>query len=143
MNIEKLRSEDFVFFLELQRENLKYHQQFDKKKYAYSESDSNEFRAFFAKDGVQCLLAKNNGIPVGYIVLWIRDKVGIVCDIFVNEGARGMGIGHALLLYGLKWFSENNIREVNVKVDSRNYSTIRFYEKSGFVYDEIVMNKTI
>ena len=46
---------------------------------------------------------------------------------------QGQGIGHSLVNYAFKWFTEMDIIEIVVITQGRNISAQRFYQKYGFV----------
>lgn len=60
------------------------------------------------------------------------EKIGIVYDLFVDEKSRKEGIGQKLLEQAIEWFKGKKIENIELSVDARNQSGVKFWEKSGF-----------
>ena len=76
------------------------------------------------------------GSPVGYLGLTTRPQAQSACaaDLVVRADLRRQGIGSALLLAGLAWAGQQNIREYCLEVQSKNYPMIRLANKLGFEF---------
>ncbi|HEY2601651.1 MAG TPA: GNAT family N-acetyltransferase [Thermoleophilaceae bacterium] len=121
------------------------------------------FRNWFERDtppdevfppGIERLLADENtdfllaavdsdSPPVGVCALRYRYGVwldGLDCcleDVFVEESARGTGLGEALVLAALARARERGAKRVELDVNDRNTPAHKLYEKLGFSsYDE-------
>ena len=70
---------------------------------------------------------------VGYVIFWIRNKIGHIIAIAVNSNYRNMHIGSLLLENTLNVFFSNNINVIGLEVRKSNTSAINFYLKHGFV----------
>lgn len=77
-------------------------------------------------------VSKMNGTVVGYIIAWnIHDEVHIL-NLAVHPEHRRKGIGRALLIDCLRYFSNKGIKTAILEVRVRNQDAIRLYEKIGF-----------
>jgi len=71
---------------------------------------------------------------IGYIVACICD-LGLRVEILriaVHPDHRGKGVAKELLETSLRFFSEENVEAVELRVNSANRSAVKFYEKFGF-----------
>jgi ribosomal protein S18 acetylase RimI-like enzyme len=116
------------------------------------------FRDWFERDtppdeafgrGVQRLLAEENADyllaavdpdspPVGFCALRYRYGVwldGLDCcleDVFVEESARGTGLGQALVEAAITRARERGAKRVELDVNDQNTPAWKLYEKLGF-----------
>jgi dTDP-4-amino-4,6-dideoxy-D-galactose acyltransferase len=72
------------------------------------------------------------GKPAGYITLGVKNGIGDIGLIAVEQCYRGQGIGNALLFRSLEWFRNQGVRKVEVVTQGRNINALRMYEKAGF-----------
>ncbi len=72
----------------------------------------------------------------------LRDDtcLGVIDDIFVEEGARGVGVGEAMIGAVLSWFSEAGCVGVDAVALPGHRVTKNFFEGSGFTARKIVMH---
>jgi ribosomal protein S18 acetylase RimI-like enzyme len=70
-------------------------------------------------------------------------KFGYIGFMFVLEEFRSQGIGKLILDEIFKWFKENNIKEITLKVYSENINAIKRYEKYGFKHLVTTMHAQI
>jgi dTDP-4-amino-4,6-dideoxy-D-galactose acyltransferase len=79
------------------------------------------------------LVATNHGEIEGYISCHVpgagSGQVGLVG---VSEKAQGRGVGTALLVNAIRWFSEEGVGAVRVVTQGRNVRAQRLYQKCGF-----------
>ena len=71
---------------------------------------------------------------MGYIVACLCD-LGLSAEILriaVHPDHRGKGVAKELLEASLRIFSEDDIEEVGLRVNSANRSAVKLYEKFGF-----------
>lgn len=66
--------------------------------------------------------------------------LGVLDDIFVEEGARGVGVGEAVMDLLLPWFRERGCVGVDATALPGLRATKNFYEESGFTARLIVMH---
>jgi len=90
-----------------------------------------------------------DGQPVGFARLSTRVSplTAWVKDLAVREKSRGKGIGTALLLAGLEWSMQQNLRRTVIEIQSKNYPAILLARKLGFEFsgfnDQFYTNQDI
>jgi len=84
----------------------------------------------FRADGV--LLAYRDERCVGFCRCELHEKRGEIGTIGVAHGARGIGIGRALLRWGVRWVEAATPLPVTLTVDGENESALRLYRQEGF-----------
>lgn len=74
---------------------------------------------------------------VGFCVVEIQEDgaapYGMICDILVNEAARGTGIGKALLKTALQWLHQHQVQDVYLESGLQNLDAHAYFERQGFV----------
>lgn len=86
----------------------------------------------FRPDGL--LLAYRGGAVAGFSYNTILDDGrGEVDTLGVLQHARGIGLGRALLRWGIAWLQEQRTATVDLMVDGANDSATRLYRSEGFV----------
>ena len=79
------------------------------------------------------LVATNHGEVAGYISCHVSSagggQVGLMA---VSEKAQGKGVGTALVVKAVRWFSGEGIDRVSVVTQGRNVGALRLYQKCGF-----------
>ena len=78
-------------------------------------------------------VADVGGRAVAYLSARVSDGVGNVGLVGVGEGARGRGVGLALVQRALEWFVARDALEVNVVTQGRNIMAQRVYQRCGFL----------
>jgi len=83
--------------------------------------------------------------PIGYAVgrtEVLRDgsRLGVITDLFVDEGARAVGVGEALMAELLSWFRGRDCAGVDTTALPGNRATKNFFEESGFTARMLVMH---
>lgn len=88
------------------------------------------------------LIAELESKPVGYALgrIFQQDetadngtgRMGLFDELFVDDLARGSGLGHKLLDETIKWMKEKGINRVKIHAYSWNNNAKRFYERNGF-----------
>lgn len=68
------------------------------------------------------------------------ERVGVIRMIFTLEGMRGVGIGHALLVYALDKFRQAEIHLFDALVSPGHRSAKNFFEAHGFKARLIVIH---
>ncbi len=89
-----------------------------------------------------------DGTVVGYAaghVESLRDgtTLGVVDDLFVEEGARAVGVGEAMLGSLLSWFRERGCQGVDSVALPGARAAKNFFEESGFSARLIVMHHRV
>lgn len=118
----------------------------------------NWVKAYYALDGLEFNESVSTGIatllaspqlghfweirqgdqPVGYIVLTFAfdhefgGKLGVVTDFFLNESARGSGLGTAVLSEVMKRAKALGCRHLELAVLDHNDRADKFYRRLGF-----------
>jgi ribosomal-protein-alanine N-acetyltransferase len=71
---------------------------------------------------------------IGYLIAGLchQGKKADILRIAVHPNHRGKGIAKELLETSFRVFSEDNIEEVSLHVDSSNRAAVKLYEKLGF-----------
>ena len=89
---------------------------------------------------IQALVAETDGRALGFVGLMAfpafhRDGLhGYVTAMVVDEGARGGGIGAALLKAAEAWFAERGVKRVNLTTALHREEAHAFYEKNGYTF---------
>ena len=96
----------------------------------------------------QLLVGTIDDAVIGYTLARIeslRDgsRLGVVEDIFVEEGARGVGVGEAMIGAVLVWFAESGCTGVDATALPGHRATKNFFEESGFTARKRVMHHRI
>ena len=108
------------------------------------DGDSVGYSRFLAsqldEDGAAVFVAERQRGIVGYAyaaiepMSWkeLRDECGFVHDLLVSEGARGGGIGEALLDAAIGWLREQGMPRVVLGTAAQNEHARRLFERRGF-----------
>jgi len=82
--------------------------------------------------------AVENGKIIGFAVADIEEDgdapFGMVCDVLVEEDARGSGAGSALLDAAIQWLRSRGIKDIYLESGKDNHAAHRFFEKRGFTH---------
>jgi mycothiol synthase len=85
-------------------------------------------------DAVGFLLAERGGQLLGFHWTKIHaDGAGEVYVLGISPAAQGLGLGHGLLIRGLRHLAARGCPHVLLYVDGDNPSAMRLYERAGFV----------
>lgn len=66
--------------------------------------------------------------------------LGIIDDLYVDEGARSVGVGEAMMNELLEWFRSKGCAGVDATALPGNRATKNFFEESGFTARLLVMH---
>lgn len=81
----------------------------------------------------EVLVAKNKeDKQVGFVTLAVKEGIGDIGLLAVNENFRGQGIGSILLKYAENYFSKEHARGAKVVTQLDNVPACRLYEKMGY-----------
>lgn len=72
-------------------------------------------------------------VVVGYIEYSVLYEKAEICNIFVNEDKRNMGIGTFLMEYLIDCLRSINIYNITLEVSVLNSNAISLYKKFGFL----------
>ncbi|HKQ57250.1 MAG TPA: GNAT family N-acetyltransferase [Candidatus Eisenbacteria bacterium] len=84
----------------------------------------------FRPDGLA--LAYRNGSCVGFCRNALFEPPGEVALIGTVPEARGIGLGRALLRWGVAWLQREQARPIYLMVDGENEAALRLYQSEGF-----------
>jgi GNAT superfamily N-acetyltransferase len=89
-----------------------------------------------------------DGTIVGYAVavteqLRTGDRLGVVTDVYVEEGARAVGVGEALLDQVVDWCEAAGCIGIDALALPGNRSTKNFFESFGFTARAIVVHRRL
>lgn len=74
---------------------------------------------------------------------WKKGKGAELWDIYIEEGLRNRNVGQKMMKIFLEWCRSKNVDYVLVNVAAKNSGAIKFYEKSGFISNQIIMEKKL
>lgn len=88
------------------------------------------------------LIAELEGTPVGYALGRIFEeneaadngtgRMGLFDELFLDDAARGLGLGQKLLDETMKWMKERGINRVKLHAYSWNDHAKKLYARNGF-----------
>jgi dTDP-4-amino-4,6-dideoxy-D-galactose acyltransferase len=77
------------------------------------------------------------GQPAGYITCAIKNGVGEIGLIAVDEKARKMGLGTSLLAESARWFAAQGATRISVVTQGCNVPALRMYERNRFTIESV------
>lgn len=80
---------------------------------------------------IECLV-DIDGKAQGYCISTIKDKVGEIDSLFIDEQARGCGKGKDLVENAISWMKSNDCIKIIVTVADGHESVFGFYQGIGF-----------
>jgi ribosomal protein S18 acetylase RimI-like enzyme len=98
--------------------------------------------------GALVLAGTIDGCIVGYAVavteqLRTGDRLGIVTDVYVEQGAREVGVGEALLDQVVAWCEAAGCVGIDALALPGNRQTKNFFESFGFTARAIVVHRRL
>lgn len=84
----------------------------------------------FRADGL--LLAWKDGAIAGFCRNELHAARGEIGTLGVVGAARGIGLGRALLRWGVHWLAAHQLHAITLIVDGENESALRLYRSEGF-----------
>jgi GNAT superfamily N-acetyltransferase len=113
-----------------------------------------EARAEPIEEGIEALLddaearvvvATIDGVVLGYAVVRLErlgdgSVLGIVDDVFVEEGAREIGLGEMMMDDLVAWCDERKCIGMDAMALPGHRATKNFFEESGFTARQLVMH---
>ena len=112
-----------------------------------SGADAEFVARYLEQPGHGILLALVDGVPVGFLAhaitldLYAGGPTGEIVDLLVTAGARGQGIGSALVTEAARRFESAGCAEVRVVTDADNHAARRVYGKAGIGGDLICLHR--
>jgi dTDP-4-amino-4,6-dideoxy-D-galactose acyltransferase len=83
------------------------------------------------------LVAEHEGRQAGYLSLHADGERASIGLFAVAEGARGCGLGAALVQRGITWAHERGLPEIAVVTQGRSAAALRVYERHGFTVETL------
>jgi len=87
------------------------------------------------------LLAFSNGFMTVPSKTFAQAIIGILENLFVIEDYRRQQIGRRTAEYAIAWLTEKGAHEIYVNVIPRNATSVRFWDKMGFVVQRLAMTR--
>ncbi len=89
-----------------------------------------------------------DGVVVGYAAAHVEElgdgsRLGVVDDIFVEEEARGVGVGEAMIDDLVAWCAERGCLGVDAMALPGHRLTKNFFEEAGFTARKLVMHHSL
>ena len=84
------------------------------------------------------LVHESGGRTDGMITLAVKDNIGIIGLIGVDESARGQGVGTKLINSVISHCLIKGIKRIDVVTQKQNVAACKFYEKNNFKINNIV-----
>ena len=94
------------------------------------------------------LVGTIDGVVMGYAVARLErlndgSTLGVIDDIFVEEGARGIGIGEGMINDIIAWCEEAGCVGIDAMALPGHRLTKNFFEESGFSARKLVMHRSM
>jgi len=102
------------------------------RNFPYTSAEKVKLKERTKKKNVFLLKAEEKGEMKGMIDFELRGESAIINGLVVREGARGKGIGTALLGFALKEIKKRKAKEVKLIVQEDNTTAKKLYKKFGF-----------
>lgn len=104
--------------------------------------------ADLADDSTHVIVGTIDEVPVGYAVvrsmsLADGSSLGRISDLFTLEGARGVGVGEAMMDEVLRWSDEQGCIGVDSVALPGDRHTKNFFESFGLVARAIVVHRSL
>ena len=111
---------------------------------ARNEPLEHELAPLLSDPRARVLAGTIDGFPVGYAVARIEQltdgsTLGVIDDIFVEEEARGVGVGEAMIADLLEWCASQGCRGIDAMALPGHRASKNFFEGSGFTARKLVM----
>lgn len=143
LTIRTAQRTDLVDVVQLWKDLMDFHGRIDPL-FTRSEDALDKFHDFISKqldsEEAEVIIADKAGKIIGYSFIEIskyppvfeRDEYGRISDVVVADEHRRCGIGRALFDASMKWFSEQGINRIELRVAYQNNLARGFWEKMGF-----------
>jgi GNAT superfamily N-acetyltransferase len=112
---------------------------------ARPEPVEDSLKASLADDRTRVIVGTIDDVPIGYAAVHLEDlhdgsRLGVVDDIFVEEGAREVGVGEAMMGDLVAWCEKEGCAGMDALALPGHRSAKNFFEESGFVARKLVMH---
>lgn len=120
-------------------EDLKYIAELEARTFSDAWKEKSIQETFCQKQAF-ITVAEEDGVPVGYVIIYYVLEEAEIARIAVDEQYRRKGVGGQLLDYSCACCKEKNIERLLLDVRESNEGAILFYQKYGFQTDGIRKN---
>src|SRR3954469_23351288 len=101
--------------------------------------------ASLADDRTRVVIGTIDDVPIGYAVVHVEvlhdgSRLGVIDDIFVEDEARGVGVGEAMMNDLIDWCVQRECGGMDAMALPGHRSTKNFFEESGFTARKLVMH---
>jgi mycothiol synthase len=99
------------------------------------ETTTEESRGLFERPGIRTdglMLAYRGDQCVGFCRAELRGLRGEIAVLGTVQSARGIGLGRALLRWGVQWLERERAPRVTLLVDGENETALQLYRSEGF-----------
>jgi len=76
---------------------------------------------------------------VGYCLSSIKDNLGEIESIYIEDNYRKFGLGGKLMESSLNWFESNGITNIQIGVAYANDEALPFYKRYGFYIGNYIL----
>jgi GNAT superfamily N-acetyltransferase len=102
-------------------------------------------KASLADEHTRVVVGTIDDVPIGYAAVRVEvlhdgSRLGVVDDIFVEEEARQVGVGEAMMGDLVAWCEEQGCAGMDAMALPGHRSTKNFFEESGFTARNLVMH---
>lgn len=108
------------------------------------------FRSDLSNNDVNALIGTLDGTPVGFAVARLIDRLpqvggrhARVSDLYVEPGAREIGVGEELVTALLAWARERGANSAEIRVLPGHRSAKNFCEENGFTARLLLMHRDL
>lgn len=92
----------------------------------------NYYENMIIRDNNVIFLSEENNKILGYVFIKTPENIAIINALYVLPEERGKGIASHLLELAINWIKENNIKNMEISVLSKNTRAKELYKKFGF-----------
>ena len=102
-------------------------------------------KAWLSDDETRLIVGTIDDVPIGYAAVHIEtlhdgSRLGVIDDIFVEEGARSVGVGEAMINDLIDWCGRRGCSGMDAMALPGHRATKNFFEESGFTARKLVMH---
>lgn len=143
MELRVAQKNDLEDIVELRFENAIYHSTIMGSANLKPEA-KNFFRdhtqRVFEDDNAKILVVSKDKVLLGYVIGFINQqhpifdfgKQGLIDDVYIQTQNQREGYGRMLVAELFQWFSEQQVKRVELNVYQTNAIGVQFWEKVGF-----------
>jgi GNAT superfamily N-acetyltransferase len=112
---------------------------------ARPEPVEDSLKASLADGATRVVVGTIDDVPIGYAVVRLEvlqdgSRLGVIDDIFVEEGARGVGVGEVMINDLIAWCAAQGCAGMDAMALPGHRVTKNFFEESGFTARKLVMH---